>query len=374
MRVAHLLTSGDVAGGQAVALRLARAARAAGHDAQLFSPTEGPATAEARRGGLPVSLVDVRRTYRLGGAVRLARLLRRHRVDVLHTHVHVAAAVLGRTAARAAGAAVVSHLHIENHFRSSRVARAPLVALDNATARLCARILVVCDATRLSFERQGFPPALMETIYNGVDADALASSPEVGLHEEFALPPDALVLGHVGRLAPVKGQRELIEALARLRPRHPRLHAVLMGEDLEAGGAFRLELERLVASLGLGDAVHLAGFRPDAAAALREVDALVLPSWIEGLPLTVLEAMAQARPVVATAVGGTAEAVIDGETGLLVPPRDVDALTAALDRLLSDTVLRRRLGEAGRARVRKQFAATAMERRVLEVYDEVAGA
>jgi glycosyltransferase involved in cell wall biosynthesis len=374
MRVAHLLTSGDVAGGQAVALRLAHAARAAGHDAQLISPTEGPATAEARRTGLSVSLVDVGRTYRLGGAVRLARLLRRDRVDVLHTHVHVAAAVLGRTVARAAGAAVVSHLHIENHFRPSRLARAPLVALDNGTARLCARILVVCDATRLSFERQGFPSDLMETVYNGVDAEALAAAPEAGLLEALGLSPDALVLGHVGRLAPVKGQRELIQALGRLRRQHPRLHAVLIGEDLETGGAFRLELEQLAASLGLEDLVHFAGFRPDAAAALREVDALVLPSWIEGLPLTVLEAMAHGRPVVATAVGGTPEAVVDGETGLLVPPRDVDALTSALDRLLSDALLRGRLGEAGRARVRERFEAAAMERRVLEVYGEVAGA
>jgi glycosyltransferase involved in cell wall biosynthesis len=300
--------------------------------------------------------------------------LRRHRVDVLHTHVHVAAAVLGRTAACAARVAVVSHLHIENQFRSSRLARAPLVALDNATARLCARILVVCEATRLSFERQGFPPGLMETVYNGVDADAIAATPGAGLREELALGPDTLLLGHVGRLAPVKGQRELIQALARLSSQNALVHAVLIGEDLETGGAFRLELERLVASLGLADSVHFAGFRPDAVAALREVDALVLPSWIEGLPLTVLEAMAHGRPVVATAVGGTPEAVVDGETGLLVPSRDVDALAAVLDRLLSDATLRRRLGDAGRRRVRERFDATAMERRVLEVYGEVARA
>jgi glycosyltransferase involved in cell wall biosynthesis len=372
MKIAHLVTSGDLAGGQAVALRLAHAARSAGHDAVFLSPTQGPFLVEAARDGFPVSLVDVARTYRLRGALKVARLLHREHVDVLHTHVHVAANILGRAAGRAAGTAVVSHLHIENHFRRQRLARQPLVALDNATARLCARILAVSDATRLSFERQGFPAARMETVYTGVDATALAASPAAGLRRELGLGPEAVVIGQVGRLAPVKGQRELLEAIARLLPRHPSLHAVVIGEDLETGGAFRLELEELAASLGIAGAVRFAGFRADAAATLPEVDVLVLPSWIEGLPLVVLEAMAQARPVVATAVGGTPEAVVDGETGLLVPPHDVDALTAALERVVTDETLRRRLGEAGRARVRERFDAGATERRVLEVYDEIA--
>jgi glycosyltransferase involved in cell wall biosynthesis len=117
--------------------------------------------------------------------------------------------------------------------------------------------------------------------------------------------------------------------------------------------------------------VRFAGFRADAAAALGETDALVLPSWIEGLPLVVLEGMAVGQPVVATAVGGTPEAVVDGETGLLVPPRDVPALAGALEQLLGDDDLRRRLGEAGRSRVESHFAASAMTQRILEIYDEL---
>jgi glycosyltransferase involved in cell wall biosynthesis len=364
MRIAHLVSGGELAGGQAVAFQLAVAAREAGHEALFVSPTHGELLDRARAEGFVTELVDIRRTTRLLDAARLARLLRRLDVDVLHTHVHVAANVLGRFAARAAGAAVISHLHIENHFRPLRLARAPLVGLDNATARLCARLVAVSDATRLAFARQGFPTGLLETVHNGVDAAALLAAPPAGLRDDLGIPGEALLLAHVGRLAPVKGQRELIEALRGLQ--RDDAHAVFLGRDLERGGDYTRELQHAA-----GPNVHFAGFRADAASALREADALVLPSWIEGLPLVVLEAMAHAKPVVATAVGGTPEAVVDGETGLLVSPRDAPALEAALARLLDDAGLRRRLGEAGRDRVERHFHAAAMTARILEIYGEL---
>ena len=365
MRIAHLVTGGELAGGQVVALQLAIAARDAGHEVLFVSPTSGDLVDRAAAEGFATEFVDVRRTTRVRDVGRLARVLRRRGVDVLHTHVHVAANVLGRIAARTAGVGVISHLHIENYFRPSRLARAPLVGLDNATARLCGRLVAVSDATRLAFERQGFPSRLLETVHNGVDAAALRAAPSVGLRAELGIPNGDFLLAHVGRLAPVKGQRELIGALRGLG--RDDVHVIFFGRDVEQGGAFGAELERLAEGLN----VRWAGFRADAAAALGEADALVLPSWIEGLPLVVLEAMAQAKPVVATAVGGTPEAVVDGTTGLLVQPHDVPALAAALERLLGDGDLRRRLGDAGRTRVEEHFPVSAMTRRILEIYDEL---
>ena len=363
MKIAHLVTGGELAGGQAVALQLALGAREAGHEALFVSPTEGEFLEDVRRQGFLAELADVRRTTRLGGAATLFRLLAAHEVDVLHTHVHVAANVLGRLAARSGGTRVLSHLHIENHFRPSRIARAPLVMLDNITARLCARIVTVSDATRRAFERQGFPAERMETVHNGVDLAALEAAPPTRLREELGIPTEAIVFAHVGRLAPVKGQRELIEALRRYRG----AHAVFLGSDVERGGAYARELEGLAVGLD----VHFAGFREDAASALREADAVVLPSRIEGLPLVVLEAMAHAKAVVATAVGGTPEAVVNEETGLLVEPGDVRGLEQALARLAGDAELRCRLGDAGRERVRAHFQASAMTGRILEIYGEL---
>ena len=168
MRIFHLVTSGDVAGGQLVALQLARAARARGDEVAFVSPTDGPFVELVRSEGFRAFRVRAARLYEVGGALALARLLRRERVDVLHTHTHLAAAVLGRLAARAAGTAVVSHLHIENHFRPQALPRAVSRTLDNATARLCSRLVAVSDATRRAFEEQGFPADRLETIPNGI--------------------------------------------------------------------------------------------------------------------------------------------------------------------------------------------------------------
>jgi glycosyltransferase involved in cell wall biosynthesis len=366
VRIVHLVTSGDAAGGQTVALQLARAAHDRGDTATFVSPSDGPFLEQARAEGFRVHLVDLTRTFHLPDAVRLARLLRELHTDVLHTHTQLAPNILGRPAARGAGVAVVSHLHIENYFRPNRLVREIHRRLDNATARLCARVIVVSEATRRALLRQGYPPELMEVVYNGVELDDGHDGD--GLRRELGIGPDVPVVGEIARLAEVKGQRELIEAMARVG-NGARL--VLIGDDLEAGGAYRRELEAEAARLGVGDRVLFAGFRPDARALLRELDLVVLPSWTEGLPIVVLEAMAARKPVVATPVGGTAELVTDGETGVLVSPRDVDALADAVGGLLGDSERRRRLGEAGYCRVAEHFSAERMTRRVLEIYDEV---
>jgi glycosyltransferase involved in cell wall biosynthesis len=369
MKIVHLVGGGDIAGGQLVALRLAHAARARGDEVAFVSPTPGPFLDLAAGEGFAVAIADVGRTYRLRGGVRLVRLLRRFRADVLHTHVHLAAGVLGRAAGRAAGAAVISHQHIENHFRPQRLPAALLRGLDNASARLCARILAVSDDTRHAFERQGYPAGLMETVRNGIDPPA-ARAEHDGVRRELGVPPEAPLAGEIARLCDVKGQRELIQAAARV----PGLHVLLVGRDIEAGGAFQAALEGEAEALGVRERVVFAGYRPDRDAVLAELDLFVLPSWIEGLPLVVLEAMTHGLPVVATPVGGTPEVVVDGETGLLVPPRDPERLADAIARVVGDRELARRLGEAGRARVAERFSASAMERRVLEIYDEVAAA
>ena len=369
MRVAHLVLGGDVAGGQLVALSLARAARGRGGDVVFLSPWRGSFTELVEGEGFTVRRVDVSRLYRLAGILELRRALRDLRVDVLHTHTLLAANVLSRLAARFAGVPVVCHLHIEERLRPQRLPRAISRTLDSATARLCARILVVSEGTRRAYERQGYPARLMEVVPNGIDIATAGTNRHPGLREELGIPDGARLVGEIGRLCDVKGQRELIAALARL----PGVHAVLVGDDLEAGGAYREALEREADRLGVRDRVVFAGYRPDADAILEELDLFVLPSWVEGLPLVVLEAMAHRKPVVATPVGGTPELVLDGETGLLVPPRDPERLAQAIKRVLADPELARRLGEAGYARVAERFTEEAMTRRVLEVYDEVSG-
>jgi glycosyltransferase involved in cell wall biosynthesis len=347
VKVVHLVIGGDVAGGQMVALHLALAARESDDDVSFVSPSAGPFVDLARRHGLAVEIVP------LGGALDIASLVRLTRsvrgANILHTHAHFSLNALGRIAGRLAGARVIAHMHIENVFRAGPGRRAQ-VLLDNATARLCAAIVAVSDATRANLIRQGYPAGRVVTIHNGVEPAAPV--------DPLRLAEGPIVL-EVARLAPVKGQEQLIRALDRVDAT-----AVLVGRDLEGDGRYEDELRRLAKDAR----VVFAGYRDDVPALLAGCDVFCLPSTIEGLPLVVLEAMAHAKPVVATAVGGTPELVVDGETGVLVPPGDVGALADALDGLLRDPRRAHRMGRAGLARVRAEFDAETLTARVLSLY------
>jgi glycosyltransferase involved in cell wall biosynthesis len=348
VRIVHVVLGGDVAGGQIVALRLARAAREAGHAVSLISPTDGPFVMRARSDGFDVAIVP------LGGALDVASLRRLTRAvrgaDVVHTHAHFSINVLGRLAGRLAGARVLAHMHIDNAFRAGRGRRLQ-VMLDNATARLCFAIVAVSDATRRSLVAQGYPPGRLVTIHNGVDP----AQPV----EPVALAPAPAII-EVARLAPVKGQSDLLAALPQLAA-----HVVFVGKDIETGGAYERELRAQAERLGVADRVVFAGYRDDVPALIAGAAVLCLPSHAEGLPLVVLEAMAQGRPVVATAVDGTPELVVDGETGILVRPGDVEGLARALERVLADPDEAARLGAAGRERALEQFSAEEAARKVL---------
>ena len=355
MRVVHVVIGGDVAGGQIVALRLAKAAAAAGHDVSFVSPTDGPFLELVRAAGLDAEVVP------LGGALdvralrRLVRALRARRAQLVHTHAHFGINVLARLAAFVARAAVLSHMHIENTFRAGRGRRAQ-VLLDNATARLCFAIVAVSEATRRSLVAQGYPESRLVTIHNGIEPSEQAEPRRLA---------DGPTILEVARLAEAKGQRVLLDALVDVPAT-----AVLVGRDIEQGGAYERELRAHAERVGVLDRVVFAGYRDDVPELLAGCDIFCLPSTIEGLPLVVLEAMAQGRPVVATPVGGTAELVADGETGVLVPASDAGALARALGELIADPGRARAFGEAGRERVRREFDAGRAAAHVLELYEQ----
>jgi glycosyltransferase involved in cell wall biosynthesis len=370
VRIVHLVIGGDVAGGQLVALQVMRAARERGDHIAVVSPSEGPFVDLVRADGVTVHIADVNRTFRLGDLLRLVRILRAERADVLHTHTAVAANILTRIAGKLADTKVVTHVHMVNYFRPQRLPALVLRTLDTLTARLAARIVTVSEATRATLVAQGYPPARVEVIPNGVDVDGVAATRggELGLRSELGVPAGVPLVGEVGRLCAMKGQRELIEAIALV----PGAWVVLVGADIEQGGRYEAELRTAASEAGVADRVVFAGFRPDASDLIGAFDVLALPSWTEGMPLVTLEAMARGVPVVATAVGGIPEVVVDGTTGLLVPLRDPQALAAALRALTDDPARARVMGEAGRARVHERFRAADSIARTLEVYDELA--
>lgn len=193
------------------------------------------------------------------------------------------------------------------------------------------------------------------------------------LRESWGVPAGSVLLGHVARLQPWKGQRDVIAAAEALRGVHE-IHVAIIGGDIfRDARSYQSELERLVRRRGLSGRVVFTGHQEDMPATLQALDVLVHASDNEPFGRVLIEAGAAALPVVAYASGATEEIIGHESTGLLVPPSDVAALASALRRLASDAPLRQRLGRAGREQVRAEFDATRIVRRIEDVFATVIG-
>jgi glycosyltransferase involved in cell wall biosynthesis len=206
-------------------------------------------------------------------------------------------------------------------------------------------------------------PDRLLVIPNGISLEDVPPADPAEARAILGLSADTLVMGTVGRLQPVKGTRYLLEAFTQLAAVHEDVVLLLVGDGPE-----RASLQVLAQQLGIAKSVRFLGDRQDVSRCLHTMDVFVLPSIWEGMPNAALEAMAVGLPVVATAAGGTPEVVVDGVTGLLVPPRDPDALARAVARLLRDSDLRRTMGQAGRVRAKQRFSIEETVRRTEELY------
>ena len=295
-------------------------------------------------------------------AWRMRRLLDRLRPDVVHAHdahalavAAVAVALAGRERPH-----LVASRRVDFHVGRNPLSRWKYRRVD--------RFLCASDAIRRMLIEDGVPAGRVAVVHEGVDVDRIAGLPALDPHRELGLPAGAPVVGNIAALVPHKGQQHLLDAAARVVAEVPEARFVIVGAG-ELEGA----LVAQVARLGLGGHVFLTGFRTDALSLLKAFDLFVMSSVTEGLGTSVLDAMACGRAVVATRAGGIPESVVDGETGLLVPTRDPDALASAVVRLLRDANLRRALGRAGRARARARFSAARMVAETIAAYDALAG-
>jgi glycosyltransferase involved in cell wall biosynthesis len=214
---------------------------------------------------------------------------------------------------------------------------------------------------------KGLPRRKIRVIHNGCDLERFQPgkvSPH-RLRARLGFHDTDLIMVVVGRLEPQKGHRVLLEALPTVVQQHPRARLVCVGE-----GALRDELEAEAERRGLSSVVRFVGYQDNVPEWMALADVFVLPSLFEGLPLVVIEALAAERAVVATAVDGTPEIIVDGRTGLTVPPGDARALAVALDRVLRDPELRGRLAQAGRQWVLERFTQESQVRKTQELYLE----
>jgi glycosyltransferase involved in cell wall biosynthesis len=360
MRVLHVLNTLETGGAEYLVLNLARCI-----DHQRFELSvcslqgDGEIGEELRRLGLRTFTLGRRRGLDPSLVPRLIALVRGHGIDVVHTH-NVAPWLYAGVAARLGGAAVC-HTEHSSLFPEQRA----LMRAERALAMVTRA--VICDGEevrRQLVQVQGLSPRNVVTIHNGVDT-ALYGRPtdRVERRRALGLGDDGPVVGTVARLQPVKDQATLLAAFARVAAALPGARLVLVGD-----GAERAALEQQARGPELAGRVVFLGRRADVADILPAFDLFALSSRSEGLPLTLLEAMAAGLPCVATAVGAVSEAVTDGTTGLLVPPGDPEALAAAMLRVLRDPQRGRVMGGDGQLRARALFDLRVMTRRYQDLY------
>ena len=364
--VAYFTDSTDFGGAEQSLLNLiSRLDRARWQPVLIHHPGAGiePLLAAARR--LEVTLLPVAPMPEgREGAPRIPAFVRQLRAwhpDVFHAHLTWPLAckygLLAATLARVPAVLVTAHLFVE--LPDPRLVRLKQRFFGAGIQRYVAVSQAVAARLRQTF---ALPLRKLQVVPNGIAVDAFDRIDGQAVRERLAGGSGKPIVLCVARLAEQKGQRYLIDAAERV----PDALFVLAGD-----GPDRSTLAARIHERHLTDRVLLLGARRDIPALLAACDVFVLPSLWEGLPLAILEAMAARKPVIATQVGGTPEAVIHGESGWLAPPADVGALATALQTLLRDAPLAEKYAAAGRARVEQEFSIETMTRRITRLYDQL---
>lgn len=297
-------------------------------------------------------------------AISLPALLLRGKYDILHCHL-VAANIIAKPLGWLCRVPVLlNHDHTNDDYRATQRVR---LALDTHSNRLATHLIAVSESCRtFLINREGVPADKITLVQNAIDLQRFSASggSRVEARKSLGLPEAGPLVVGVGRLNPQKNFSLFIRVAVEVLKCHPQTHFVLVGEGPEEG-----LLRRLAGEYGMGDRLHFLGYVPDTRGIYRAADVLLMPSLFEGLPMTLLEAMAMRVPVVASALDGIAEVVEDGRDGFLVPSGDARGFCERVCRVIGDPTLATALGRAAAEKISSQFSSERMCREVERIYD-----
>jgi len=370
IRVLQLTTDSKIAGAEVLLLLFAQ-----GYDRNKFdvhfctlAPRGDFHLALQERGVKGFSL-DVRNLCSLPAALmKLRKIIRRKKIDIVHTHLHHAS-FLGMLAARTNRVPIPL---LTRHYTAYFYAQGNTFHsyLDKISSRLAVKIISVSEAVKSSLmQAEGLDGNKIVTIYNGIDParfDSVKENLKRKLLTELRVNDRYPVLGHIATLHPCKGHIYLFKALISIRKVYPNVLLLVVGD-----GLMRKELRTYVAEGGLSENIVFTGHRREIPEILSLIDIAVQPSIDEALGISILEAMAAGKPVVATRLGGIPEIVNQGETGLLIQPKNPMALSKAILKLATDRKLAQRMGRAGRLRVAKRFGIQNMIKKTEALYEQL---
>ena len=299
----------------------------------------------------------------------LIHLFRRERPTIVHTHTSKAG-ILGRLAAWLAGVPIIIHTphgHVfYGHF--GMFLSWVFKIIERLFAKATSKIITLTELEKQDhLQRHVGREGQFRSVFSGIDIAHFREALEARLknRSQFCFSDEDIVVGSVGWLTPIKGHQYLVEAIALLQPQYPQLQCFIIGS-----GPLQEELTKLAADRGVSTAVRFLGFTQEVSTCLAAMDLFVLPSLNEGMGRALIEAMAVGLPVVATNVGGIPAVVQDGQTGILIPPANPEALAAALERYLQSPEWAKGIGTAARDHITEQFAVSALVRGVESVYEE----
>jgi glycosyltransferase involved in cell wall biosynthesis len=327
-----------------------------------------PECAEKLRTDLPedVRLAEfsLQKPYEWRSALRLARILREENIGILHSHLFGASLAASPIGRMLRVPVIMETPHVREAWRHGLIKGHYFV--DRIVCRFVDHYIAVSEANaRYLINEKRLPANKVHVIHNGCDFkkfDFTRVAPR-GMKQSLGFQEDDVVVLAIGRLEPQKGHRFLLEAHAQVVRQFPKTRLVCVGD-----GALRQDLEEETRNLQIQDSVRFVGYQSNVTEWLAMADMSVLPSLFEGLPLVGIESLAAERPMVATAVDGTTEIVVNEKTGLTVPPGDAQALADAILRLLQQPDLRRRLARLGRQWVLEHFSQDQQIRKTQELY------
>lgn len=361
IKVLHLITELSIGGAQSALFRLLENFGDASfeHSVACFFNAEGATANQIRALNIPVFDLRMNNKFRVDALGRLFGLLRQKKPDLLHAwmfHANLAGRILGHLAGIPIIISSERTMGQESRLR---------YWLNRHSISLVDQVVCVSESVAdFAVHQIGLPSDKISVIPNGVDPAQYRNLPsKQQARKSLSLPIDGVIIAAIGRPRPVKGYQYLLKAFVQASESFPQTQLLFVGNGPDRPG-----LVDQAQSLGVRSRVIFYDDTINIPQILASLDMLALPSLFEGMPNIALEAMAAALPVLATAVGGTPEVVIDGETGLLVPPGDAEALTSAITRLLKNPQLREEMGQAGRKRVESEFSINNTVREVKRLY------
>lgn len=344
-----------------------------GHEPIIVTPNEQNTTLNfAKTHNLPIYVLSLlERSYKLRLAWELAQIAKEQDVDLIHTFYTFRGRMLVRMAGLLSSIPVISHVGTQPSWNDNKIVQYYQKVYESLTSRIPGATIAVSNAIKRELVDIGVPSHKVFVIPNGVSIQKIQDAMHLPLPKNLKwVTKSPNIIGQIGRLSEGKGCRESLFAAASVIKVYPEAKFLFIGDEGYGSKGYREKLEELANSLSISENVIFTGYLPRSTvwSLLHHLTLVVLPSHSEGMPLSILEAMAAAKPIVATTVGGIPEVVTQGMTGFLVPPQEPRKLASAIQSILNDPYRAQQMGQRGFEYVQNEFSLKRNHEYIFELY------